>query len=235
MRRSLALALAAPAAMVAAVAAAPQPARSVAAQQDWTRTVSATPEGGFRVGNPQAPVKLVEYGSLTCAHCAAFAAEGVPKLLARHVKAGKVSFEFRNFIRDPADLTAALLTRCAGPTDYFALTHSYFETQKEWLQRYIAMTAAQRQAVDALPQEQKLIRFAAQGGLDKLAAKAGISPARANQCLTDPKALAKLVEMRKVAVESHGLQGTPHFLINGKVVEAHNWAQLEPLLGPPGG
>jgi protein-disulfide isomerase len=81
-------------AVAAQAAAAPK--RSAApAARDWTRTVSATPEGGYRVGNPAAAVKLVEYGSLTCNHCATFAKEGMPPLLSRHVRTGRVSYEFR--------------------------------------------------------------------------------------------------------------------------------------------
>ena len=106
---------------------------AVAAQPDWTRVVAATPEGGFRVGNPDAPVKLVEYGSLTCIHCAHFARDGVPELLGTYVKSGRLSYEFRNFVRDPADLAGALLSRCAGADDFFALTGRYFADRDQWI------------------------------------------------------------------------------------------------------
>lgn len=212
------------------------PAATAAKAKDWTRVVVATPEGGFRVGNPDAAVKLVEYGSLTCDHCANFAKEGVPQLLANYVKGGRVSFEFRNFIRDPADLTAALLSRCAGTDDFFALTDHYFETQAEWLGRFRALSEEQATAINALPMGEKLSRFAAVGGLDAMAAKAGVTPAKAKQCLADEAAVERLVQMRGVAVEKHQLQGTPTFVINGKTAEgAHNWAALEPLLGGSGG
>ena len=56
--------------------AAARPVANVAAPNgDWTQTVAAT-ERGFRMGNPNAPVKLVEYASITCPHCAEFSAEG---------------------------------------------------------------------------------------------------------------------------------------------------------------
>src|SRR3546814_9181159 len=88
MKRTLALLFAA-AALPLGIAAVP--AAQAEAAKDWTKTVARTPEGGFRVGNPDAPVKLVEYGSLTCDHCAHFAEEATPKLLGQYVRSGRVS------------------------------------------------------------------------------------------------------------------------------------------------
>lgn len=211
------------------------PAAPKAARADWAKTLAVTAEGGYRVGNPAAPVKLVEYASLTCDHCAKFAAEGVPALLAGPIKSGRVSFEFRNFVRDPVDLAAALLSRCAAPERFFALTHRYFASQQDWNARYAAATEAQRNAVDALPQAKKLAGFASLGGLDSMAVQAGVTPQKAAACLADTAAVSRLAEMRKVAVEQHKVQGTPSFLVNGRLVEAHDWQALQPLLGPPGG
>src|SRR5205085_7269252 len=64
------------------------------AAADWTKTVIATPEGGFRMGNPRAKVRLVEYGSLTCPHCRHFAATATGPLKA-YVKSGRLSFDYR--------------------------------------------------------------------------------------------------------------------------------------------
>ena len=59
-------------------AAASAPIKPIAAPNngDWSEMVSETPEGGFVMGNPNAPVKLVEYGSMTCPHCAEFQEAG---------------------------------------------------------------------------------------------------------------------------------------------------------------
>ncbi|PWG02780.1 thioredoxin domain-containing protein [Sphingosinicella humi] len=228
MKRTLALLLAAAALPLGVAAVPPAEAQAV---KDWTKVVAQTAEGGFRVGNPDAPVKLVEYGSLTCDHCAHFAEEAMPKLLGQYVKSGKVSFEFRNFVRDPADLTASLLSRCAGPDDFFALTHQYFTTQPQWFGKLQAMTEAEREAINALPPAERLVRFASMVGLDATAAKAGVSAAEAKQCLASEANIGQLVEMGKTAVEKHQIKGTPSFMINGKTLEnVHNWAALEPHL-----
>src|SRR5688500_13061899 len=109
----MAIALAAPAAM------APAQTRVVPSLRDWTRVEATTPDGGFRMGNPDAPVKLVEYLSLTCPHCAAFAREGTPPLIRNYVRRGRVSFEVRNLPLNALDVTATILARCGGPERFF--------------------------------------------------------------------------------------------------------------------
>src|SRR5436309_16013442 len=68
-----------------------------AVHRDWSLVAVRTPEGGVRIGNPAAPVKLVEYGSITCPHCAAFSAEAAAALRASYVGPGRVSWEYRHY------------------------------------------------------------------------------------------------------------------------------------------
>src|SRR5881398_3208672 len=118
--------------LVLAVPASAKPAAKAPLRTDWTHVVAATPAGGFVLGNPKAKVKLVEYGSLTCPHCRAFDEEGVPTLLGKFVKSGQVSWEFRNYVRDAADLTAALIARCNGARGFFPLVRALYHDQPTW-------------------------------------------------------------------------------------------------------
>ncbi|QPQ54814.1 thioredoxin domain-containing protein [Allosphingosinicella flava] len=215
-------------------ASAPAQAPKAAAARDWSRAVAATPEGGFRVGNPNATVKVVEYGSLTCGHCAHFAEEGYPKLLQDYVKTGRVSFEFRNYIRDPFDAVAALLSRCAGTGDYFAATDAMFAAQSQWIGKLQALPAAERQRMVQLSPAEGFPQIAAASGLAPIAAKHGVTAAKAKTCLTDRARLETLLTLRQKAIETYNLEYTPTFLINGKKVDADGWARLEPLLKPGG-
>src|SRR3546814_1511271 len=95
-------------------------------------------------------------------------------------------------------------------------------SQPEGLVRRRARTAGESQRLDPLPTGERLAGLAAVAGLDAMAAKAGVTPARARQCLADEAALQKLVTMRGVAVDSHGLEGTPTFLINGRKAEGRS-------------
>lgn len=207
--------------------AAPVQAPAVAAR-DWTRTVVATPEGGFRMGNPAARVKLVEYGSLTCGHCAAFAHEGMAPLLAR-VRTGKVSYEYRNYILNGLDVAASLLARCGGPSRFFPLADKLYATQPQWMGRLTALTAAQKAQLNALPEGQRLGRLADVTGLTGLAAQHGIAPAQGKTCLSDRAGLDRLAAIAEAAA-AQGVQGTPTFLLNGANIGVHTWSTLEPIL-----
>jgi protein-disulfide isomerase len=218
---SLALAL-------AAVPANAAPARR-AATADWSRTVVATPEGGFRMGNPDARVKLVEYGSLTCGHCAAFAREAMAPLVDTWVKSGKVSFEYRNFVLNGLDVAASLVARCGGPARFFPVADKFYATQPQWMGRVAALTEAQKAQLNALPEGERLGRLAETVGLTGLAAQHGIAPVQAKRCLADKAALDRLGKIAEEA-STKGVEGTPTFFLNGANIGTHSWATLEPIL-----
>ena len=198
---------------------------------DWTQTVTQTPEGGFMMGNPNAPVKLVEFASLTCHVCKEFSEEGEPELIERYVKTGQVSFELRNFVRDAADLGAALLSRCGGPTPFFKLTDQMFATQDEWMGKLQNLSPADQQRLQSLQPQQQVAALAQQAGLVDFVRLRGVPAERAQACLSDPQALQRLTDMTSQAAQRYQIPGTPTFLINGRVVEdAASWAKLEPAL-----
>lgn len=201
------------------------------AGKGWTDVVSATPQGGFVMGNPNAPVKVVEFASLTCGACAAFSEQGVPALTEQYVKTGQVSFELRNFVRDPADVAAALLSRCNGSGPYFQLTEQLFAAQPDWLGRLQTMPpAAQQQLQTAAPAQQASI-YADQAGLVQFVRVRGVPAEKAGACVADQAALQQLVASRSAAEREHQVTGTPTFLINNEVVQgAANWATLEPRI-----
>ena len=87
-----------------------------AAPANWTTTVAVTPSGGHVLGNPAAAHKLTEYISYTCPHCAQFDREASDPLRIYYVMSGKLSVEVRHFVRDPIDLTVAMLTNCGAPS-----------------------------------------------------------------------------------------------------------------------
>lgn len=197
----------------------------------WSEATSQTAEGGFLMGNPDAPVKLVEYSSMTCPHCAVFAAEGVPALKANYINTGKVSLEMRNFIRDPVDVTASLLARCGGPGPFFKMTEQMYAAQNDWIAKFTGVSAAAQADIGKLPENEQYAALAKLGGLDTFAQERGIPADKAKACLMDLKARDQLVAMNKKAVDDYKLTGTPSFLINGAMVEnAFDWASLEPKL-----
>lgn len=197
-------------------------------RRDWTDNADRTADGGFRMGNPNARVKLVEYISLTCEHCAAFAAHGLPQLLQNYVQHGEVSLEFRNYYRDGVDIAAALLSRCAEPRPYFDFTYALYAQQRQWMGRIAAITPAQRQEIASLPPLAVAGRIVPLLGLDEIGAHYGVTPSRRQACFTQA-GLDQLQEMHDAAV-AQGVTGTPAFFINGVKQEATEWSALEPLI-----
>ena len=200
---------------------------------DWARNVVATPEGGFRMGNPAARVKVVEYASLTCPHCAAFNAEAKGPLAAK-VRSGKVSYEYRTYVLNGIDAAATLVARCAGPANFFRAADGFFATQPQWVGKVSGMPEAQKAEIRSLPEGQRLVRLAEIGGMLSIAAQAGLPAARAKACLADPAGLQKIGEIGQAAVDL-GVGGTPTFFINGRNVGVHDWTSLEPLIRQAGG
>jgi protein-disulfide isomerase len=198
---------------------------------DWTTIVSETGEGGFLMGNPNAKVKIVEFGSMTCPHCAEFDEQGVKPLIDNYVKSGKVSYEFRNFVRDPFDVAASLVARCGGTTSFFGLTRGLYADQRDWVAKIQAADPAAMQQIQSLPPNQQFGEIAKIAGFQDWAAMRGLPPAKTAACLADQSQVDRLVQMQNDAVSAYDIPGTPGFLLNGEVVTMEPgstvWSQLE--------
>jgi protein-disulfide isomerase len=204
-----------------------------AAPVDWSRTVVKTPTGGFQMGNPKAKVKLVEYGSLACPHCRHFDQTGFKPLVQQYVRPGRVSYEFRNFLLNGPDIAVSLLAHCAGPAKFFPMSRAVFDSQPEWFAKIAALTEAQRAELGQMDEQKRVVRIGEIAGFPQIAARFGVTPVRARQCLTDAKGIERLVGITKAAADA-GITGTPTFLINGQVTGVSTWEQLEPLLKAAG-
>lgn len=198
---------------------------------DWASVVAKTPAGGFLMGNPNAAVKVVEFGSMTCPHCATFDEEGFEPLVEKYVKTGQVSFEFRNYVRDPLDITMSLIARCGGEQRFFALTDALFDSQPDFFAQIQSATPEQQQALSQLPPAQQFAGYARLAGLQSWAAQRGVPSARQQQCLSDQAEIDRLVQMNSDANSTYEVTGTPSFLIDDRLVEdASTWEALEPKI-----
>lgn len=206
---------------------------SAAAPRDWTATVTRTPLGAYVLGNPQARVKLVEYASYTCPHCAAFARESDAVLKGRMIRSGSTSLEVRHYIRDSLDLSAAILARCTGPRGFFGASAAIFVAQGEWLARGMEFDRANANQLELYSQADQLRAMADGSGLTALIQRRGLSEAATAACFNDDAATARITAM--TAAAPAGLPGTPTFFINGRVVpRAAAWGPLEPALRAAG-
>ena len=88
--------------------------------------------GELVLGNPNAPVTVIEYASLSCHHCAEFHAGTLPKLKERYIDTGKVKLVFRDFPLEQNALRAAMIARCAGPERRERFVDVFFKQQDGW-------------------------------------------------------------------------------------------------------
>ena len=198
---------------------------------DWAQLVAATPAGGYVMGNPNAAVKLIEYGSMTCPHCREFDVDGVPALINKYVKSGQVSYEFRNYVRDPYDLAGSLIVRCNGAKGFFPLTRAMFKDQPTWVAKLQTVTPAQSQALTNLGPDKQFLAIAKLAGFQQWAAMRGVPSAKSTACLTNEAEVNRLVQMNSDATSQYpAFQGTPTFIVNGKLVEGATWKILEPKI-----
>jgi len=202
--------------------------------QKWSETVSKTEAGGFVMGNPDAPIKLIEYMSITCSHCKDFGEQAFAPIRDNYVNSGRVSFEIRNFVRDPLDLSAAILSQCGGPGPYFALTEEALSNQEAMFEKAQALGDARYNELLQSAPDTRFVGLAEALGLISYFQQRGISADQAKACLSNEAAAEALMSQTQAAVEDHDIQGTPTFLINGQKVDGTNWALLETKLKEAG-
>lgn len=143
------------------------------------------------LGNPKAPVTVIEYASLTCPHCAQFHTDILPDIKARYVDTGKVKIIFRDFPLDKVALDASMLARCAPPDRFFATLQVLFATQTKWISADDT-TAALIQTVGDL----------------------GMKPDEAKACLANDQLKEAVVKSRFDGDKAWNIQATPTFILN---------------------
>ncbi len=199
------------------------PSVAAPAGKSWTETIVQTAEGGYKMGNPDAKLQLIEYGAITCPGCAQFHVESKAELESM-VGKGNVSFEFRPYlVHGIQDVPGFLLAKCNGAEAFFGLSDQLFTKQAEWLGKMQSLSDADRaQAGELKPAE--LIKFLAQKmDLINFVKPLGVSEDAANQCLSDKKVFETLVKESETAQAKAKITGTPSFRLNGADMNANNW------------
>jgi protein-disulfide isomerase len=174
---------------------------------------SAAEPGEHALGDPNAPVTIIEYASLTCPHCAHFHNDVLPDLKERYIETGKVRLVFRDFPLDERALMAAALAHCAGPDRYFGFLAVLFQTQSGWAR-----------ADDYL------------GALKKLGKLGGMGDEQMDACLADQELTDGILQARIDGQNEHQVSSTPTLVINGEVYSGAREidelsALIDPLLG----
>ena len=145
------------------------------------------------LGNPRAPVTVIEYASVGCPHCAKWANDVFPEFRSQYIDTGKVRFEFHEMLTGNPTLAAAgfLLARCAAPSRYFQVVDDVFARQSEIGDK----------GIDVLQQ---------------IGDHAGVTRDQFDACLENPAALEALQKRTQEDAAAHGVTGTPTFFVGGE-------------------
>ena len=188
-----------------AAGAAPEPDRTI----DMATVLKPGTLPELTVGDPSG-LPVVEYGSLTCPHCAVFSREIFPELKKDYIDTGKVRFIFREFSRNSLDVAAFLLARCVGDDKAFAAVELLFSQQDKW-------------AFVDKPLEPLIAAMR----------PAGLTHDQAMACLKDQSKADAMLAIEKRATYEIKMTGTPTFVIDGKVYGGElSIDQLKAILDP---
>lgn len=163
------------------------------------------------LGNPKAPITMVEYAAPQCPHCARFNGAVMPRIKQEYIDTGKVFYIFRVFPLAPTDGAIEGIARLCLPKDkYFQYIDLMFRNQPKWD-----------------PDGYQIPDVGA--AVKQLASIMGVTPEQADRCMTDPKEQERINQVSQDAVARYNISGTPTFVINGTVVTTAEatWPQLK--------
>ncbi len=162
------------------------------------------------LGDPDAPVTVIEYASMTCPHCASFHTDTLPQLKEQYIDTGKVKFILREFPLDNLAAAASLLARCVEQDKYYDFVDVLFEKQSQWAN-----------ADDPLQELRQISKLA------------GFTEARFNSCLRDQEKLDYIQQVRDTGNQKYDIRSTPTLIINGQKLEGNqSISALQQVIDP---
>lgn len=194
-------------ALAAAMAASPVLGQEATAEAE---AAAAPSVGDFSIGNPEAKVKIIEYASFTCPHCAHFSETVFKPLKADYIDTGKVHFTLREVYFDRYGLWAAMMARCGGDMKYFPVAETLFATQNEWAAEQDPMAAVTK--------------------LRKIGLTAGMSNEQLDACMNDAAMADALVKQFEANMTADEVTGTPTLFINGEKNGNMSYADLKAII-----
>ena len=174
------------------------------------RAGAAEPAAAAHVlGNPEAPITIIEYASLTCPHCAEFDKSVLPQIKQAYIDTGKAKLVYRDFPLDATALKASMIARCLPSDRYFAFIDVLFKQQSSW-------------AYGGDPKT----------GLLRVARLAGMSQDSFDKCFDDKQVEDQVLQERLDGSRQFNIQGTPTLIVNGKVSDGNSFEDLDKMLKP---
>jgi protein-disulfide isomerase len=158
------------------------------------RLMQPGPLGEMVLGDPTAPVTVIEYASMTCSHCANFHRTVYGPFKEKYIDTGKVRFIFREYPLEPLATAAIIVARCGSTMRFFPTVDLLFNNQRQW--------AGAPNPVEAMY---------------SLVKQTGLTREQYDACLADQKLLDGVNAVHDRANQELGVTSTPTFFINGKI------------------
>ncbi len=160
------------------------------------------------LGDPDAPIEIIEYASMTCGHCARFHADTLLDLKKHYIDTGRAKLVFREFPLDRLAFAVSALARCGGKDRFFGFIDVLFRTQTQWIE-----------AEDSIEELRRIVRS---GGRD---------PALVDRCIGDEATVQLILEGMLEAQSTYDVKSTPTLVINGTVIAGNpGFAALDEML-----
>jgi protein-disulfide isomerase len=159
------------------------------------------------IGDPAAPITIIEYASLTCPHCANFHADTLPKLEKEWIETGKAKLIYRDYPLDRYAASASMIARCAPTDKYFTFLNAFFAQQKTWSRADNPVKV-----------------------LTQLAGLGGMSKEDVDACLANEALQDGILQMRLEGQMEYDINSTPSFVIDGKKVANLPYEDINELL-----
>jgi protein-disulfide isomerase len=159
------------------------------------RAQDSAPLPDMILGDPNAPIEIIEYSSMTCPHCAAFHVNTLPELKAQYLDTGRAKLVFREFPLDRVALGVSVIARCMGEERFFDFIDVMFRTQEQW-----------SRSDDPIGEIKKIVRM---GGQD---------PDMVDACLEDQALIDGVLAVRLAGGEQYDISSTPTFIVDGENV-----------------
>mmetsp|Transcript_23247 Transcript_23247/g.40028 ORF Transcript_23247/g.40028 Transcript_23247/m.40028 type:complete len:228 (-) Transcript_23247:9575-10258(-) len=180
--------------------------------QEATGDIDTSTVVEMSIGNPDAPVTVIEYASYTCPHCGRFHTGPYKQLKADYIDTGLINFVYREVYFDRFGIWASAIARCAGPEKFFGITDLLYTGQSEW-------TRAGGGDPTAIVEE-----------LRKIGRLAGLSGDAIEACLQDGDNLRTLVAWYQENAAEHGITSTPSFVIDGRTYNNMSYEEMRGLI-----
>lgn len=164
----------------------------------------------MRLGNPDAPVTIIEYASYTCPHCASFHGGVFKELKRDYIDTGEINFIYREVYFDRYGLWASMIARCAGPDKFFGMSDLIYSGQSTW-----ARAGEPSQII---------------GELRKIGRLAGLNDETLQACLEDDTKARTLVAWYQENAKADGIRSTPSFVINGTTYDNMSYAEMAKII-----